>query len=122
MDGASYFPGASNTEEINACVNELLINQSTDFKIIDVQGKDDKFKARLLANIKSEAELANFRQNYETLRINKRKHLSEKSSYLLINYYRCQHNTRNLATRDISSILKNAHKRLKNTLIVKSKK
>ena len=50
------------------------------------------------------------------LRIYKRKNLTVRSSYRLIYYYRCQHNTTKAKMRDIQAILQTApHKRLKNT-------
>ena len=56
------------------------------------------------------------KQNNETLRIYKKKTLTEKSSYSIVNYYRCHHNTRQLSTWDVESVLRNCPgKRFKNT-------
>ena len=70
-------------------------------------------------NISELAELETFLNTYtkyngETIRIAKSVKLTERSQYKLVNYYRCQHDTRVLSTRNVAEILeKNPSKRLK---------
>ena len=116
------FVGPVDTEELKASVNELLLNnQSCDYNITGVQGMPEKFKFTLQANIRSAEELGGFIQKYElnngeTLRESKQRKLTDRSQYCVDKYYRCQHNTRVLSTKDVEKVLKNdPSKRLKNT-------
>ena len=115
------FPGLENTDELKACVQELIPFKYDEFMITNVRGNTDRFKFSLKCKIADVEEIKRFVRNYternnETLRISKNKKLSNQSSYLHIHYYRCQHNTRNPNTRDAKKIItERPCKRFKNT-------
>lgn len=115
------FVGEQNTDELKCAANELLLGQKKKFEIVNVIGRPEKFKAAINSEISNLADIEQFiitygSQTNETLRIYKEKTLSAKSSYLHEHYYRCQHNTRNMKTRDVELILiKDPSKTLKNS-------
>ena len=104
------FEGATNTQELFACAEELVLSQPYDVKAVEVVGTAKQFRATYEANILTSTDLENFIEIYgckndETLRIAKNKDLTSRSSYSLVMYYRCQHDTRGLTTREIEEIL-----------------
>ena len=105
---------------MKAPVDELLLNQSCDYTILEVQGKPNRFKVTLQANIWNAEDFGGFVEKYglnngETLRDSKVKKLSTRSKYCVDNYYRCQHNTRVLSTKNVEVLKNDPSKRLKNT-------
>ena len=102
------FPGASDTEELKTCAKELMFNQGPQkFEVIKVRGTSERFKASYKSTISTSTELESFihifsHNNNITLRIacDKAKTLSARSQYVDIKYYRCQHKTRCVSTRD----------------------
>ena len=106
---AEIFPGLENTEELFCSAKELFLKQKLDFKIEHVRGTISKFKAIISSKISCVRELEEFIASYnednnETLRIAKRKPLTNRSSYNIVWYYRCQHKTRNPSTRNVQEI------------------
>ena len=117
------FKGTSNTDELKSYGEELLFNQPLAFKLLDVSGTINAFKVNFQSKISNSQELDEFIKCFEstnnvTLRIatNKTNQLTQRSKYCEVRYYRCQHNTRCVLTRDVKSIkMKNPSKRQKNT-------
>ncbi len=89
------FAGEVNTNDLVNRVKEILPINSSEYKILNVEGTNTKFKASVKANLKREADVDLFIKNYgqknETLRILKtKKSLSENVNTLVVKYFRCQ--------------------------------
>ena len=72
------FIGAENTEELIACVQELLLNQPFKSKVLSVCGRPESYRASIELDIKNESEVSSFistytKNNGETIRISKQK-------------------------------------------------
>ena len=86
MDGNDdYFLGLTNTEELISVANELLLEQMLEYKIDHVHGTISRFKAKVVSQISNGDQVQDFirtyiRQNNETLRISKKRKLTERSS------------------------------------------
>ena len=114
------FPGLSTTEELKACVLDLLTLQQQDIKSLTVQGTLSKFKSIFDCalpgdNLDKFIEAYNNKTN-ETLKLTVFKKLTAKSGYELNKTFRCHHNTRCSKTEDsvhVSS--EKPAKRFKNT-------
>ncbi len=83
--------GEVNTNHLVNRVKEILPINSSEYKILDVEGTNTKFKASVKANLKSEADVDFFIKNYarknETLRILKtKKSLNENANTLVVKY------------------------------------
>ena len=120
-DVDNAFAGPTNTQELLTYANELLFNQPIDLRVSNVCGTDERFKVNLESSISNSGELDTFISTFETnnnltLRIatDKTKTLTERSKYSDVRYYRCQHKTRCVSTRDVMQIkTKNPAKRKK---------
>ena len=116
------FPGEANTREQLVRVQEILPMKDTEYKIVDVKGTSNNFKANIKVNFKNEEDVDLFVRNYacknnETLRILRtRKSGHKKAKTVLVKYFRCHHNTRYEATKLPDQVLASKPtKRFKNT-------
>ena len=115
------FPGQINTDELRDVVQGIFPLSKDDFSIINVKGTTSCFKTSVKCVLKNKSDVDTFiidygQHNNETLRKGKTRKLSSKSSYSLVVYYRCQHNTKNPKTADVQTLMKEKpFKRLKNT-------
>ena len=50
------FAGAKNTPELMSAVKRIMPNDEQDYKVVELVGNVMKFKAKILANIKDEAD------------------------------------------------------------------
>ncbi len=102
-------PGEVNTNDLVNRVKEILPINSSEYKILNVEGTNTKFKARVKANLKSEADVDLFinygQKNNETLRILKTKKSVNENANTLVKYFRCHHNTRHEATKRPGEVL-----------------
>ena len=116
----SDYPGLFGTEELKACVFDLLPLQQQDIESLTVQGTLSKFKATFCCAL-PEDNLDGFITSYnkktnETLKLAVSKSLTAKSGYEVNKTFRCHHNTRYDGTKDSVRILKEKPaKRFKNT-------
>ena len=58
------FAGEVNTNDLVNRVKEILPINSSEYKILNVEGTNTKFKASVKANLKSEADVDMFIKNY----------------------------------------------------------
>lgn len=120
-DVQTEFSAEENTEELRCAVQELTSGQPKKLIILNVVGSPEKFKAKIESEVSTIQDIRSFvlaynAQTNETLRIEKGKKLTAKSSYVYVEHYRCQHKTRNPKTREVSKVLqKNPSKTLKNS-------
>ena len=109
-DGLETFPGANNTQELLSEVKRRIPIEEDNYKVVDVVGSVDKFKAEIQINIDDTAEFIRLysESNNETLRLD----TQNKNS----TYYRCKHKTRYQGTSDVGKyLLKNPSNRIQNT-------
>ena len=117
----AVFGGLSDTEELKACVFDILPIEPRDVKTLSVKGTISRFKAELCCSLSSNANIEEFvsaysRQTVETLNIAASKRVGKKSKYEQYKVFRCHHNTRYAGTRHTQQILeRNPAKRFKNT-------
>lgn len=117
---SAIFPGLSDTEELKACVLDLLPLEHQDIKSLTVQGTLSKFKSSFNCalpedNIEKFIEAYNKKTN-ETLKLAVSKKLSVKSGYEVNKTFRCHHNTRYAGTENSTLVLsQKPAKRFKNT-------
>ena len=115
------FTGSANTSEFRACVEQILPIPNDSLKILDVEGCQSKFRAKIECKFTTPDEVDNFIEKYnnhnsETLRLSSMKTLSEKSPYITARYMRCHHNTRYAETMSPAEVLSlKPCKRIKNT-------
>ena len=109
-----------NTAELISCATDY-IPSGYRYELKDVEGTSKQWVAKLLCNISSIEDVQEFVRKYvdlngETVKPRKKKIGTDRSSFLLQAYYRCQHDTRFEKTRDVSTILNQKPcKRFKNT-------
>ena len=95
------FAGTENTADLIQRVSDIMPIENESYKVMNVCGKLNRFKAKISANIVNEENFVKLycEKNNETLRI----HTKNKSS----KYYRCKHRTRYEKTREVASYLEN---------------
>ena len=114
------YPGLSYTEELKACLFDLLPLQQDNIKSLTVQGTLSKFKATFYCtlpedNLDKSISSYNKKTN-ETLKLAISKRLTPKSGYEMNKTLRCHHNPRYHGTKDSAKLLEeNPAKRFKNT-------
>ena len=117
----NQFKGSKDTEELFACIRELLPIRGDLYEVLLIEGDANKFKARIDCNIPDVEGVANFVESYtkrtnETLRKLSPTYPSEKNEYSVCLYYRCQHKTGHQPSMNPKEVLrKKPSKRLKNT-------
>lgn len=120
IENSVLYPGLSNTEELKACVLDLLPLQQQDIKSLTVQGTLSKFKSTFYCalpedNLDKFIEAYNKKTN-ETLKLAVSKKLTAKSGYELNKTFRCHHNTRyNGTVNSVRVLSEKPAKRFKNT-------
>ena len=121
-DIKNAFQDVENTGELLSCVRKIIPLQDESYKIVNVKGTTNKFKAILKCSLNNANELEDFITNYnkrnnETLRVSRTKIIvDEKSAYQMYKYLRCHHNTRHEPTMNPDQVLiAKPHKRFKNT-------
>ena len=114
------YPGLSDTEELKACLFDLLPLQQDNIRSLTVQGTLNKFKAIFYCAL-PEDNLEKFISSYnkktnETLKLAISKSLTSKSGYEINKTFRCHHNTRYHGTKDTAKVFEEKPaKRFKNT-------
>ena len=116
----SCFSEGKDTEELIACVSEILPLRSTLYNVVSVRGCMAQFKATVECKLKENDEetfiLEYTKKSNETLRKLTPKFLSTKNRYSKYSYYRCHHKTRYLETMNPREVLiSRPSKRFKNT-------
>ena len=111
----SVYPGLSDTEELKACVFDLLPLQQQDIESLTVQGTLSKFKAIFCCAL-SEDNLDDFitsynKQTNETLKLAISKSLTATSGYEVNNTFHCHHHTRYDETKNSVRVLKKNHQK-----------
>eukprot|EP00111_Clytia_hemisphaerica_P014286 TCONS_00042075-protein len=105
----------SDTEELIACVKEILPFQSSEntYEIISVKGTTNAFKTTIGCSLKNDGDVKNFIEEYckktdETIRARTAKVLGNKSKsqYHKIHYFRCHHRTHHPPTMNHIQVLK----------------
>ena len=86
------FAGEVNTNDLVNRVKEILPINSSEYKILNVEGTNTKFKASVKAN-----------ENVKILKT--KKSLNENANTLVVKYFRCHHNTRHEATKRPGEVL-----------------
>ena len=108
-DFQNGFSGGKNTCELFTRVSEVMPMNTENYKIVNVEGTTSKFKASIKVGFKSEEDIAAFIKNYaiknnETLTVSKTRK-TQRSSHVLVKYFRCHHKTRHEGTKFPDQIL-----------------
>lgn len=117
----NQFKGGKNTEELFACLEEIIPVSLEEYKVESIEGDVNKFKAYIDCRLVSVEEVGKFVASYniktnETLRKLTPTYPSEKNEYSACFYYRCQHKTGHQTSMNPKEVLrKKPSKRLKNT-------
>ena len=110
----SVYPGLSDTEELKACVFDVLPLQQN-IESLTVQATLSKFKAIFCCAL-SEDNLDDFitsynKQTNETLKLAISKSLTATSGYEVNNTFHCHHHTRYDETKNSVRVLKKNHQK-----------
>ena len=85
--------GSANTSELRDCVEKILLIPNDLLKILDVEGCQSKFRAKIACKFTTPDEVDNFLEKYNNhngeTRLSSMKTLSKTSPYVTVRYDIC---------------------------------